>query len=77
MGRWLLAGAVLVGAASGYLIQVSNVVFAALFAFLGGAILLNVFRGEFPEERDSQFGAFVLGAGGYTALTLLELLWIQ
>jgi hypothetical protein len=76
-GRWLLAGAVLVGAASGYLIQVSDVVFAALFAFLGGAILLNVFRREFPEERDSQFGAFVLGAGGYTALTLLELLWIQ
>ena len=49
-GRWLLAGAVLVGTASGYLIQVSDVVFAALFAFLGGAILLNVFRGEFPER---------------------------
>ena len=76
-GRWLLAGAVLVGTASGYLIQVSDVVFAALFAFLGGAILLNVFRGEFPERENSQFGAFVLGAGGYTALTLLELLWIQ
>jgi hypothetical protein len=76
-GRWLLAGAVLVGAASGYLIHVSDVVFATLFAFLGGAILLNVFREEFPEGEDKQFGAFVLGAGAYTALTLLELLWIQ
>lgn len=76
-GRWLLAGAILAGAGLGYLVDVSDVAFAALFAFLGGAILLNVFRGEFPEGSDSRFGAFVLGAGAYTVLTLVELLWMQ
>ena len=76
-GRWLLAGAILTGMGLGYLVNLPNAVFAALFAFLGGAILFNVFRGEFPEGSDSRFGAFVLGAGAYTILTLLELLWTQ
>ena len=32
--------------------------------------MLNVLKEEVPSERQSRFGAFVLGAAGYAALLL-------
>lgn len=43
---------------------------ASLFAFLAGGIVLNVLKEELPEERESRFWAFAVGAAGYAALLL-------
>lgn len=67
-GRWVLAGAVLVGWLAGVLTDVSEMVVVALFAFVAGGIVLNVLKEELPEERESRFPAFALGAALYAVL---------
>ena len=69
-GRWILASAVLLGAAVGYATTVSEVVIALLFAFLAGGVILNVVKEELPAERRSRFWAFAVGAAGYSLLLL-------
>lgn len=69
-GRWLLAAAVLAGWAVGQALTVREVVLHALTAFLAGGIVLNVLKEELPEDRESRFGSFALGAAAYTALLL-------
>lgn len=69
-GRWILAAAIMVGAAIGYGTKIHEAAIAVLFAFLAGGIILNVLKEELPEERESRFGAFALGAGIYAVLLL-------
>ncbi|WP_458189274.1 hypothetical protein [Haladaptatus sp. NG-WS-4] len=69
-GRWLLAGAVVVGWAIGASMHVDEAVVNTLFAFLAGGVVLNVIKEELPKERESRFWAFAFGATGYTALLL-------
>lgn len=58
----------LAGFALGYAIEVSEAGIAALTAFLGGGVILNVLKEEVPSERHSRFWAFAAGAAGYAAL---------
>ena len=69
-GRWVVAAAVLVGWALGTVTEVAEPAIALLLAFLAGGVVLNVLKEELPEERESRFSAFALGAAGYTALLL-------
>lgn len=71
VGRWVLVTAVVAGWAAGAMTEVSEFVVAALTAFLGGGIVLNVLKEEVPSERQSRFWAFALGAGAYSALLML------
>lgn len=70
MGRWILIAAVISGWAIGRMSEVPEHVVAVFFAFIAGGIILNVLKEELPEERDSRFWAFALGALGYTILLL-------
>jgi zinc transporter ZupT len=70
VARWVLSAAVLAGWGLGVAIAVAEPALAMLFAFLAGGVVLNVLKEELPEERESRFGAFALGAVGY-ALVLL------
>jgi zinc transporter ZupT len=70
-GRWLIAAAVLAGWGFGAATEVDAVWLAGLFAFLAGGIVLNVLKEELPEERESRFSAFLLGAGAYVVLLRL------
>lgn len=70
-GRWVLAGAVLLGWLLGAALTLPDLAIGVLFALLGGGVVLNVLKEELPEERQSRFGAFALGAAGYAALLLL------
>ncbi len=72
VGRWVLAAAVLAGTGLGLATRIHEAATAALFAFLAGAIVLNVLKEELPEERQSRFGAFALGAATYAALLLFS-----
>ena len=70
-GRWLLAGAPIVGWALGYLVTLHPLAITTLFAFLMGGVVLNVLKEELPQERESSFWAFALGAALYSALLIL------
>lgn len=71
-GRWILAGAVLLGWLVGVATEVSEAAVSMLFAFLAGGVVLNVLKEELPEERKSRFWAFALGCGVYAALLLVS-----
>lgn len=72
IGRWILAAAVLLGWVMGKATKIPEAAVAVLFAFLAGGIILNVLKEELPEERESRFWAFALGAAAYTAILLAE-----
>lgn len=69
--RWILAGAVLLGWLAGWLMEIPRTAVDALFAFVAGSVILNVIKEELPEDRQSRFGAFVLGVAGYGAVLLV------
>lgn len=70
IGRWILAAAIGAGWVIGSATQIHAAAIAVLFAFLAGGVVLNVLKEELPEERESRFWAFALGASAYAALLL-------
>jgi hypothetical protein len=46
----------------------STLLVSVLTAFLGGAVLLNVFNDELPPERHASFAWFTIGLAAYTVL---------
>lgn len=71
VARWIFAAALLLGWVVGLTGEVSEAARAVLLAFLAGGVILNVLKEELPEERESRFWAFAIGAGAYTALLLM------
>lgn len=69
--RWLLAIAVLSGWLLGLWTKIDERVTAAIVAFLAGGIILNTFKEELPESRESRYWVFAVGALGYAALLLM------
>ncbi len=59
-GDWLL----------GLVTDVPEAAVAALTAFLGVGVMVDVLKEEVPSERQSRFWAFAGGAAGYSALLL-------
>ncbi len=72
IGRWVLGSAVIVGWMIGTSTQIHQAAIAVLFAFLAGGIVLNTLKEELPEERESRFWAFAVGASAYTILLLFS-----
>jgi hypothetical protein len=70
VGRWVLVAALLLGWATGLVLELSEAVVMMIMAFIGGSVILNVMKEELPEERKSRYWAFVLGAGAYAILLL-------
>ena len=62
---------IIVGWAVGLSMKISEAMIGVLFAFLAGGVILNVLKEELPEEKQSRFWPFALGAGVYTVLLLL------
>ena len=71
-GRWILVAATVGGWALGVAVEVAEVVIGALFAFVAGGVVLLVLKEELPEDRQSAFVPFLLGAVLYAALVLGE-----
>ncbi|GAB3537907.1 hypothetical protein GCM10027443_31760 [Pontibacter brevis] len=69
-GQWILVLALLLGWAVGYIQGVNETTVFILTAFIGGGVVLNVLKEELPEERESRYWAFLLGAGLYAILLL-------
>jgi hypothetical protein len=70
VGRWILAGGVIVGLVIGLATTVTEPVVSSLFALLAGGIVLNVIKEELPERCQSNFWAFGGGAAAYSLVLL-------
>lgn len=70
LGRWLLSAALALGWTVGTQVEVNEAAIAAVTAFIGGGVVLNVLKEEVPSERQSRFWAFALGAAVYSGLLL-------
>ncbi|MBD0291391.1 MAG: hypothetical protein ICV74_09060 [Thermoleophilia bacterium] len=68
VGRWVLAGAVLLGWLASQIVELPETALVTILAFLAGGVVLNVLKEELPERRRSRFWAFALGAAAYAAL---------
>jgi len=68
IARWVLSGAVLAGWGLGRALMVSDLFVGCLFAFLGGAVILNTLKEELPAERESRVLPFLAGASLYGVL---------
>ena len=71
VGRWVLAVSILLGWAVGLIFEISEAAVGVLFGFLAGGVIMNVLKEELPEERESSFWAFTLGAAVYTVVLLI------
>lgn len=71
-GRWILIGAVALGALIGALTEISLLMLELTTAVIAGGVVLNVMKEELPDESDRHFPAFVAGAGGYAVLLLFK-----
>jgi len=61
---------VVAGWAIGMVTNVSEGARAVFLAFLAGAVILTVIKEELPEERESRFWPFLIGATLYATLLL-------
>lgn len=70
IGRWLLAGAIVFGWFLGEAFQLDKAEIAIVWALVAGGIILNVFKEELPEQQESHFGMFCMGAALYSVVLL-------
>lgn len=71
IGRWIMTGGVIIGWGIGIVFTIPDSLFYSLFALLAGAIIVNSFKEELPEEKESNYLFFLIGAMIYTALWIL------
>jgi hypothetical protein len=71
IGRWVLAAGILAGWVVGLFFEVSEAAIAVLFGFLAGGVIMNVLKEELPEDHESRFWAFALGAAAYAVILLV------
>ncbi len=68
--RWMLAASTLMGWTAGTLDMLSTGAVAIIVAFLGGGILVNVLREEWPEQTPGRSAPFLVGVGLFTLVTV-------
>ncbi|MEX1136996.1 MAG: hypothetical protein WEB89_08850 [Balneolales bacterium] len=71
IGRWIMAGAVVAGWVMGIIFTIPDVISSALFALVAGAIVVNSFKEELPEDKENNYVWFMAGATIYTVLLIL------
>jgi hypothetical protein len=70
LGRWLFAGALLLGWLLEVLWKLPAVLVSALLGLLAGGMVLNVIKEELPEHGQGVFSAFAAGTLFYSLLLL-------
>lgn len=70
-GRWVMAGAVVLGAVMGYFYKMPDAYLASVFAFLGGGIIINILKEEMHEGKENHLGSFLIGAVIFSVVFLI------
>lgn len=69
-GRYVLTLGVVIGWAIGTLITLSSFTQSLIFAFISGAMILNVLKHELPKNQDAHFPTFATAVLSYTSITI-------
>ncbi len=70
-GRFVIAAAILIGWASRFLFELGESTIDILWAFVGGALILNVIKDELLQPETARFWPFALGAAGYAMVLFM------
>ncbi|MDT8859559.1 hypothetical protein N0O92_04880 [Alkalihalobacillus sp. MEB130] len=70
VGRYVLALGIIAGWIMGVTLHVSPLVESIIFAFIAGAMILNVLKYELPPDDEAHFVTFTIGVVSYTAITM-------
>ncbi|UCZ55045.1 hypothetical protein LGQ02_10105 [Bacillus shivajii] len=71
IGRFIMASGVLIGWMVGMWLAMSYLIEAIIFAFISGAMILNVLSNELPRHREAHFPTFAFGVILYTSATMV------
>jgi hypothetical protein len=69
-GRYVLAGACVLGWLIGLAVGLPRPVLAMLVAFISGSIIMNSLIAELPSEKDGRFVPFLVGGLTYGLILL-------
>ena len=69
-GRWILMGAIVLGAIIGQVTHINEAGLAIIWSFLSGSIILNVLKRELPDERETCIKSFITGTVLFSILVL-------
>lgn len=70
IGRYVLALGILAGWALGMEVELSPLTESIIFAFISGAMILNVLKYELPPDEEAHFLTFAIGVVSYTTITM-------
>ncbi len=70
MGRYVLAIGILIGWFLGMTVQLPPLIESLIFAFISGAMILNVLKYELPPDDEAHYPTFAIGVVAYTAVTM-------
>lgn len=76
-GRFILAGATLLGIISGSIGPPSNLYVDAMIAFTSGAMIFNVISKEMPTERNTRLYTFLGSASIYAVVIIALTTWLS
>jgi hypothetical protein len=69
-GRYVLAAGIVAGWFLGTAVSLPPLGEAAVFAFISGAMILNVIKYELPPDEEAHLGVFTAGVVFYTTVTM-------
>ncbi|UCZ51521.1 hypothetical protein LGQ02_11625 [Bacillus shivajii] len=70
VGRYVLALGIISGWVIAISINLSPLTESIIFAFISGAMILNVLKYELPPDEEAHFVTFTIGVVSYTAVTM-------
>ncbi|WP_018924574.1 hypothetical protein [Salsuginibacillus kocurii] len=70
LGRYILACGIIIGWLCGMFLTLTPFALSIVFAFISGAMILNVVKFELPSEAQAHFPIFSLAAIGYAVIVM-------
>ncbi|WP_216829753.1 hypothetical protein [Alkalihalobacterium elongatum] len=70
VGRYVLAIGILAGWLLGVKVELSPLIDSIIFAFISGAMILNVLKYELPPDDEAHYLTFTIGVISYTTVTM-------
>lgn len=70
VGRYVLAIGIVAGWFMGMKVHLSPLTESIIFAFISGAMILNVLKYELPPDDEAHFPTFAIGIIAYTSVTM-------
>ncbi|GAE34492.1 hypothetical protein [Halalkalibacter akibai] len=69
-GRFIMVFSIIAGLFIGTFIPLGSLADSLIFAFVSGAMILNVLKNELPSNQEAHFPTFAFGVIAYTSFTI-------